>query len=272
MPIERHDDPVAYAALVTPYLLRDEPRFNLELAVVGRLAGGGSFGDEPPVLLTVDGAPALMTPPHNLTIAAIPTEAAPAVADHVVAHGIAVPGVLGSAETTVAFAERYAALTGTGYRVTRDQGVYALTELVPPRPTSGTFRVAGEADGDLVVAWSEAFQIEVGLPEVGAEHMRARAADGLVWLWEDAGEVVSLAGCGGFTPNGGRVGPVYTPPEHRGRGYASAVTAGATRALLDRGLRSTFLFTDLANPTSNKIYQAIGYRHVTDVREVRFGE
>jgi predicted GNAT family acetyltransferase len=86
---------------------------------------------------------------------------------------------------------------------------------------------------------------------------------GLVF-WED-GETVSFAGYGGLTPNGIRIGPVYTPPELRGRGYGSALTAALTQQLLDGGRRFCFLFTDLANPTSNSIYQRIGYRPVSDV-------
>lgn len=270
MVIERHHDPVAYAALVTPLLMTDEARYNLELAIVGKVAGGGSYGPEPPVLLTVDGRPALMTPPFNLNVAALPAASAPALAGYLHAEGITMPGVLGSPETTTAFAERHAALTGRTYRVTREQGVYELRELVPPRPAPGALRLATSDDYDLVSAWGAAFQVEVGLPPADLARFRDRVDEGLIWLWED-GEVVSLAGCGGFTPNGARVGPVYTPPDERGRGYASAVTAGATRALLDRGLTSTFLYTDLANPTSNRIYQALGYRHVADVREVSFG-
>ena len=88
-------------------------------------------------------------------------------------------------------------------------------------------------------------------------------------LWEHDGRVVSLAGHAGETPNGARVGPVYTPPELRGRGYASALTAALTEQLLER-LRFCFLFTDLANPTSNSIYQRIGYRPVTDITLWRF--
>ena len=83
-------------------------------------------------------------------------------------------------------------------------------------------------------------------------------------LWED-GEVVSLAGVGSRTPNGVRIGPVYTPPEARNRGYASALVAAISQAELDAGRRFCFLFTDLANPTANHIYQAIGYEPVRDV-------
>lgn len=269
MRIERHADPKAYAGLVLPLLLRDEARFNLELAIVGRLAGGGSYGAEPPVLLTVDGAPALMTPPFNLNVAAVAPAAAPALADHLHAEGIRMPGVLGSPETTVAFAERHAALTGRAWRISREQGVYELRELIPPRPARGALRVAAEDDKDLVVTWSTAFQVEVGLPPAAVARVRDRVDEGLIWIWDD-GVPVCLVGCGGFTPHGARIGPVYTPPDRRGRGYAGAATAAVTAELLGRGLTSTFLYTDRANPTSNKIYQAIGYRHVADVREVAF--
>jgi hypothetical protein len=88
-------------------------------------------------------------------------------------------------------------------------------------------------------------------------------------LWED-GEPVSLAAAGGPTPNGIRIGPVYTPPELRGRGYASALVAELTRVQLEGGRRFCFLFTDLANPTSNRIYQRVGYEPVTDVDQWSF--
>ena len=84
------------------------------------------------------------------------------------------------------------------------------------------------------------------------------------------GEPVSFGGFGGLTPNGIRIGPIYTPPELRRRGYASALTAALTQMLLDRGRRFCFLFTDLANPTSNSIYQRIGFRPIGDYRVVAF--
>ncbi len=90
-----------------------------------------------------------------------------------------------------------------------------------------------------------------------------------LYLWED-GDVVSLAGIGSPTPHGVRVGPVYTPPDRRGRGYASALVAGISQAALDAGRTFCFLFTDLANPTSNHIYETIGYRPVRDVDMWRF--
>ncbi len=90
-------------------------------------------------------------------------------------------------------------------------------------------------------------------------------------LWIDDGVPVSMTGFGAATPNGQRVGPVYTPPDRRGRGYASNLVAQGSQAALDAGRRFLFLFTDLANPTSNKIYQAIGYEPVTDIDRYSFG-
>ncbi len=92
----------------------------------------------------------------------------------------------------------------------------------------------------------------------------------VAYLWEDAGEVVALAGAAGPTPRGIRIGPVYTPPDRRGRGYASNLVAEVSRRQLAAGRSFCFLFTDLANPTSNHIYQTIGYEPVVDVDQYRF--
>jgi len=89
------------------------------------------------------------------------------------------------------------------------------------------------------------------------------------YLWDD-GQPVAMSGAGGQTPHGVRIGPVYTPPEHRRRGYASALVAAISQAQLDAGRTFCFLYTDLANPTSNHIYQAIGYESVTDALLVAF--
>jgi len=90
------------------------------------------------------------------------------------------------------------------------------------------------------------------------------------WLWVDGGRPVSLTCVGGVTPHGIRIGPVYTPPDLRGKGYASSLVAGVSQMQLDAGRAYVFLFTDLANPTSNRIYQALGYEPVNDVDEYDF--
>ena len=90
------------------------------------------------------------------------------------------------------------------------------------------------------------------------------------WLWEDTDVPVSASGYGGKTLNGIRIGPVYTPPQHRGRGYATSLVAAQSQWLLDSGYRFCFLYTDLANPTSNAVYQRIGYRQVAESAQDAF--
>ena len=267
MEIRRHTDPLAYQALVTPLLLADEARFNLELAVLGRVARGEAETDEPLLLSVHDGGvlagAAIRTPPWRLLAAAVPTAAMPALAE---AAG-EVPGVLGSREGTEAFANA----TGVPWHVERRQGVYRLETLVEPRPTTGRLRHAdADREPDLIHGWIVAFCDEARLPYSERHRDLVQAREGRLFLWEDEGRPVSLVGVGGHTPNGARVGPVYTPRELRGRGYASAATAAVTRRLLDGGCSYTFLYTDLANPTSNRIYRALGYEQVADVQEVAF--
>jgi len=129
----------------------------------------------------------------------------------------------------------------------------------------------------LLLEWMVAFGEEVleendpGRAEArDAVEYRLGAEEGGFELWEDGGEVVSLSGWGGPTPNGIRIGPVYTPPERRGRGYATALVAELSQALLDRGRRFCFLYTDLANPTSNAIYERIGYGKIAESAMVAF--
>jgi predicted GNAT family acetyltransferase len=180
------------------------------------------------------------------------------------------------------FAELWAANAGARARTHMRQGVYALEQVEPTTPAAGSPRAATAEDRELVLRWWLAFGDEV-LHEGGpgresaatmVDHRLASAAAGIM-LWEDEGEPVSFAGWGGRTPNGIRVGPVYTPPELRGRGYATAVTADLSQGLLDGrlfdgGRRFCSLYTDLANPTSNAIYERIGYRRVAESAEVLF--
>ncbi|HZT45397.1 MAG TPA: GNAT family N-acetyltransferase, partial [Gaiellaceae bacterium] len=171
---------------------------------------------------------------------------------------------------------------GKSARVGMRQGVYSLERVEPLPPAPGEMRVATAADRELALDWWIAFGEEVlheGGPgrdraAVTLDHRLSSDSSGIV-LWDDGGEVVSLAGWGGPTPNGIRIGPVYTPPELRGRGYATALTAEVSQRLLDGRLfdgrrRFCFLYTDLANPTSNAIYERIGYVRVCESKELRF--
>jgi predicted GNAT family acetyltransferase len=155
-----------------------------------------------------------------------------------------------------------------------EERIFELAEVIPPLPVNGAIRAATPDDRPLLVDWLTAFGREA-LGEDDATRVAASVDDWLagkgrsLWLWDDGGPR-SLTGVGGRTPNGTRIGPVYTPPDHRGRGYASALVAAVSQAQLDAGLKFCFLYTDLTNRTSNKIYQAIGYRPVTDALRIDF--
>ena len=153
--------------------------------------------------------------------------------------------------------------------------MYRATAIRPPAEVPGRPRAATRADRNLLVSWLRAFTAEalgdVESPAQDSERWvddRLGGAGGVV-LWE-VDEPVSLAGWGGRTPNGIRIGPVYTPPEHRRRGFGSAVTAAVSAEQLAAGRRFCFLYTDLANPTSNRIYVDIGYEPVCDSADYAF--
>jgi hypothetical protein len=279
MNTERFDDANAFLAAAEPLLLADEARHNLLLGLAGAIADG--LYDTYRLWLVRDDAhpvaAALRTPPYNLILARPDSpEALLALADAVVSEEL--PGVVGATPESEEFARLWEERTGASARLGMRQGVYAL-EAVEPLPTvPGEARVATPADRETVLRWWIAFGEEV-LHEGGPGRENAAAMVDYrldpdtgrgVLLWEHGGEIVSFAGWGGRTPNGARVGPVYTPPELRGRGYATAATAELSRRLLEGGRRFCFLYTDLANPTSNAIYERIGYRRVCESAELSF--
>jgi len=177
----------------------------------------------------------------------------------------AVPGLRGASGPAEAVEAVVAALW-PGAPVRRmGQCLFRLDELVEPIGVPGSGRRADEGDRELVRVWFRAFMEEADAVERHAERAADRALDAggcLLWL-DDCAAPVSLAARRPVLAGSARIGPVYTPPQHRGRGYGSAVTVLATRSILDEG-GVPVLFTDLANPTSNKIYRALGYRPVEE--------
>lgn len=187
-----------------------------------------------------------------------------------------VPGVVAEVSASRRFAELWTASTGRAHRLNMSERIFRLERVIPPPSVEGEMRLAAEADHELLAEWLTEFNAEALGQSVQVAAMRAFAARWIarqsraMYLWIVAGRPVSMVGVSGETPNGIRVAPVYTPRALRGRGYASALTAAATQEQLDNGKRYCFLFTDLANPTSNHIYQAIGYRPVSDIADYRF--
>lgn len=187
-----------------------------------------------------------------------------------------VPGVGAEAFTSRRFAELWTAETDQPHRLHMSERIFRLEYVIPPRPVEGEMRVSAEIDRELLAEWLGEFTREAMGQTSDPTAMRAFADRWIartgrtMYLWEVGGRSVSMVGVSGDTPNGIRVAPVYTPPNLRGRGYASALTAAVTQKRLDTGKRYCFLYTDLANPTSNHIYQAIGYKPVMDAADYRF--
>jgi predicted GNAT family acetyltransferase len=278
--VEVVDDATVFLEHAAPLLSRDEARNNLAYGIVSTVIGHPNVY---PVFHgwlvrrggTAVGA-ALRTPPLGLVLAQ-PNDgsALRAIADAIEDD---LPGVVGAVPEVDELAAHWAGRRGARTTTLVEQRIYALTRLVPPSPIAGATRIATGEDRALVLDWMRAFAAEVlhggeddeGRLERSVAARLAGDADTGVGLWTVDGEPVSLAGWGGPTPNGIRIGPVYTPPELRGRGYGSAVTAAVTERALDRGRRFCFLYTDLANPTSNAIYRRLGYEPVCDSREIAF--
>jgi len=274
--VRRVEDPAAFLEAASPLLLEDEARHNLILGIAGTLRDHPLHYPDYGLWLAEDGpetvGAALRTPPHNLVLARPRDDSA--LEALAAAIDDELPGVVAALPEAETFAAAWAARAGTTPRTNRAEGVFALERVEPPAPTSGRLRDAGAHDRPLLLDWFLAF-VEEALGETPDDESAAHAVDHRlqageagISLWQD-GRTVSLAAFGNPTPNGIRIGPVYTPPEHRRHGYASALVAELSERLLAER-RFCFLFTDLANPTANRIYEQIGYRRVCEAAEIVF--
>ncbi|MEV6106621.1 GNAT family N-acetyltransferase [Streptomyces sp. NPDC051940] len=262
------------------FLRGDVVRNTVPLTVLASLhRSPGRFGDEPPELgwwTDPDGAVAgayLRTPPFPPLLSLMPGEAAAELARLRAAEGLPTPGVNAMAPVARAFAAEWNRLTGATHGTNDDtHRLYRLEGLIPPDPPApGRARPAAEDDRALLVDWIDAFGEEARAVLGNADRIADTfIGDGFALLWEDGGRPVSLVGWRESVDGMNRIGPVYTPPGSRGRGYAAAATAAASRAVLDSGVEELLLFTDLANPTSNSLYQRLGYRPLEDALVLRF--
>lgn len=288
----RLTDAAAFAARSLPHLLANEVEHNLLVGLALRAAAVPEAFGAPPLTLVVESdrrvaGVAMQTPPLNLIVSRFAEPRGPAL-DALVAlagrlselrepEGVTIPGVVGPVAEADGFAERWTAARGVDHRLNRAERIYELTEVRVPRGVPGSLRAARADDLSLIATWIVAFQAEALGEEVAPDEAREGASAWLagarsVYLWEsEADGPVCMVCAVGPTPHGIRIGPVYTPPVSRGKGYASACTAAVSQAQLDAGRRWCCLYTDLANPTSNHIYMEIGYRPVADVHEIRFG-
>ncbi len=280
MRLDRYTRVADFLAATGDFLAAREAEHNLMLGISSSLRASPGRNDGPPYMAAVFDseqvvmATLLRTPPFNLILSEVDDlSALELVADDLA--GTVLPGVVGPPEATRRFADRWVSTEGGAWSVVADERIYRLTAVQSPRPAPGSWRLAVPADRALLTGWlidfgiealndADTVRVELGLREWESGSGRR------YWLWEADGAPVTVVGAGGDTPHGIRIGPVYTPPAYRGRGYASNLTAAVSQALLDEGRMFCFLYTKLANGTANRIYQAIGYEPVTDAVMIRF--
>ncbi|MER6950031.1 GNAT family N-acetyltransferase [Nonomuraea sp. NPDC000554] len=259
-------DAEEYAAAAEPFLLSDPEGNTVPLSVLAGIRAGMPAKDAYFGWWTVDGevrGAAFRTPPKPVGLARMPVEA---IVPLVEALRGEIPEVMGPLELTDAVT---AALARPADVVS--ERLYRLGTLTTPDvPGRGRPAVAG--DFPLLVSWYQAFGVEVAMSdsEDVAQRVEHRLTARELFLWEDDGVPVAFAG---LSPESGgvcRIGPVYTPPARRRRGYGAAVTAFVSHAALEERCKQVVLFTDLANPTSNSIYQSIGYEPVSDYAHVSY--
>jgi predicted GNAT family acetyltransferase len=268
-----------YAATVTPLLSAEPERYTVMISVLAGLVEHGPdiYGADPPVLgwWSQDGAvkaAVLQTPPHPVQITSLPAEAVGSLADALAPyHADGITQILGAEPDATAFAQALASATGRRFDVEMRQRLHRLAELTPPDPMpEGAARVATSDDIEFAYSLDEAFSAETGQRPASAPLIESRLQAGRLMLWEVAGQPVSAAGLSALVGAVARIGQVYTPPEHRNRGYGAAVTVATTRLAFDYGASAVILFTDLANPTSNALYARLGYEPVEDKVVIAF--
>jgi predicted GNAT family acetyltransferase len=278
----RIDDPEAFSGRAGAFLTAHEPEHNLPLGLLGRLVDEPRlYGFDPAFVVAEDDGMVvgclLRTPPHGVVLSRFDSLAAvDAVAEAVLDMHPGLPGAVGPHDVVGRFASAWSDLTGVQARIGIRQRVHAASVVHELPHAPGRMREAGPDDMPTVLDWLDGFAVEAlgeapHREEAEATYRRREAdPDGAWLLWDDNGPV-SLAAYGNPTPTGTRVGPVYTPPKHRGHGYATSLVADLTAERLSAGLASCFLFTNLANPTSNAIYARIGYEPIADWDQWVFG-
>jgi uncharacterized protein len=280
--VVRPSDASSFLALAGPLLEPAEARNNLILGIAGTIERRPEWYPDHRFWIVTDHdralAAGLRTGAENLVLGEPGSHHALEILLRAVREECGeIPGLVANAPFAERAAEIWTGLIGARIETRLAEGLHELTAVVGvPRPP-GRARPASREDRDLAARWTGDFWAEA-LPHQPIDRDRDRwivdsrlgTADAGVWLWDLDGVPVSMAYFGDPTPTGVRIGGVYTPPDHRRHGFATALVADLSRWLLDGGRRACFLYTDLSNPTSNSIYARIGYRKVADAFEIKF--
>jgi GNAT superfamily N-acetyltransferase len=292
MDLEFFTDPAEFLAVVGDHLAADPVLGTVVAAVATREAGESARGTAAPhdrphwyAVAREDGAVvgvAMRTAPfepHPLFLLPMPEPAARELACALHARGERVEGANGALPAARVLADETARLTGGSVHVAMHTRLFELGELTPPPAPPGHLRPVTEDEAELALGWFRAFHADAdeqagrragdghGETSFDLDDVLVRIRSERLWFWDDGGPV-HLTGSNVPAYGVVRVGPVYTPKQHRGRGYAAAAVAEVSRRIVDGGARAC-LFTDQANPTSNRLYEALGYRRVVDMANLR---
>jgi GNAT superfamily N-acetyltransferase len=276
--IRRHPDVRAFLDRAEPWLLSAEERHGLVLGIAYQVLGAVHRYREPFFWATVEedvdteDAPiagcVFRTPPHQVGVSELPIEAVEPLVSSLRETYLALPGVGGPERTATALAQAWTARFGGSWSIHQRQRLHALTNVTfPSKPATGRLRLALAPDVPVARAWMAGFIREAGMRYVSADSSERLIEEQRLYFWVD-GEPRCMVGAVRDTPNTTGIGAVYTPPQFRGRGYASVAVATLSQRLLDNGRRGCFLYTDLANPTSTAIYQRVGYVPIDDVVDI----
>ncbi len=215
---------------------------------------------------------ALRTPPWFLLATEIGDDDAGELVSAWLREDPELPGVDGVTTAARAIAAAWARQTGGTTSRAMQEAMHSLQAVRDPvHRAAGHLRPAHKAERPLLIDWMRDFNVEAGLTaaDQAAPMVDARLDHGRLLVWDDRRPVSML----GVTPPVAgvvRIGPVYTPPEFRRRGYAGNAVADASRRALAGEATTCMLFTDVTNPTSNKIYAEVGYRRIGDWEEHDF--
>lgn len=274
MMIRTFDDPKAFQQRVGDFLLRRECENCVQIGLIERLVEGKPAAPHgvisTPMLLCVESNSgdvemvAMQTPPGALLLTQGSDEATRGLMNHLLEQSW-VGGINGPVPTVHVAVDLIKRARQVAFLRKVQLRAFQLDEVIPPSPAEGSMQRAMPSHISLLATWNEAFHRDINEPSARNEMLAAKTIEeGRPRFWVD-GEPVAVAAWAGPTPNGTRVNFVYTPPKFRGKGYASNLVAALSQELLDRGNKFCFLFTDLANPTSNSIYQKLGYRGMSDL-------
>jgi len=283
MKVKFHEDHTDFYNIAYPFLIKKEAENNLIFSILNALKEDAQrYGTSKPILIEVQENDdikliSIRTPPHNQILSF--TEdlyTIDVIIEDFLNKEVEIPGILGFKAAADKFAKIWCKKNNLKPHIVRYERIYKLEEVT--RETLGTrkFIMGSNSHQTLILNWTKEFILEA-LPEIKEAEIKnsqnrvmGDIENGKIFLLFDNNKVVSMARKGGKTPNGNLVNLVYTPPDLRRRGYATECVAHLSKRLLEEGNKFCFLFTDLLNPTSNSIYQKIGYRPVIDIDQYEF--